>query len=64
MQIIKTIWFDNPGEKQKLTEIIEASSDESSAAIAISQEFKKDFSEAMFIAAKWTEVINKKKVKE
>lgn len=60
MQIKKMVWFDKPGEKDKLNELAAKYKTESSLATAVENEFGVSFTEAMQIASIWmTNVINK-----
>ena len=62
MQIKKMVWFDKPGEKEKLNELAEKYKNESSLATAIESNFKVSFTEAMQIASIWVHnVTNAKK---
>lgn len=62
MQIKKMVWFDKPGEKEKLNELAEKYKNESSLATAIESNFKVSFTEAMQIASIWMHnVTNAKK---
>lgn len=54
------VWFDKPGEKDKLNELAAKYKTESSLATAVENEFGVSFTEAMQIASIWmTNVINK-----
>ena len=56
------VWFDKPGEKEKLNELAEKYKNESSLATAIESNFKVSFTEAMQIASIWMHnVTNAKK---
>lgn len=60
MQVKKVVYFDKPGERDKLNELTERYKSESTLAIHIESEFKIPFNDAMTIASIWLKVVNKK----
>ena len=57
MQIKKMIFFDKPGEREKLNDLMaKYGRDEATFASAIEREFLIDFLDAMFIAERWLKV--------
>lgn len=62
MQIVKNVYFDKPGEKDRLTELTKQyKNNEVQLASAIEREFQLDFTKAMEVASIWLRVINKNK---
>lgn len=60
MEIKKVVYFDKPGERDKLNELAEKYKSESTLAIHVEKEFKIPFNDAMVIANIWLKVVNKK----
>lgn len=61
MQIVKNVYFDKPGERDRLTQLAkEYNGNEVRFASAIETEFQLDFTKAMEVATLWLKVLNKK----
>ena len=61
MKVVKRVFFDAPGEKEKLNELTKKHKDFHSLAFAIESNFGIDFNDSLFIAEYWLNLINEKK---
>lgn len=59
MQIKKVVFFDKPGERDRLNELAAKYTSESGLAVQIEREFNLPFNEAMTVSKIWLNVIKK-----
>lgn len=59
MKVVKRVYFETDGEKQKLTEMAKQCKDSNELSLKVEEAFGVNFSDAMFIAEYWYNLVHK-----
>lgn len=60
MKIVKRVYFEADGEKEKLTELAKQCKNSNELALKLDKVFGLNFTDAMFVADYWFNLIHKK----